>query len=278
MGEGGREPLHIDLGGVGALGLQKELMALLVGKAHDLRLDGGAVAGARRRDGAVIEGRAVEIAQDEFVRFLVGVGKIARYLRLGHALIQKGEGEEEGIALLRGELFKVHRAAVEAGGGARLEAPHRIAEFHEALGEEGGGGEPVGAALLDDFSRDGARIEVDACRNDDGATGKDAAVVCDDARNFPVFREDARRFALHDAQIFRVLQNALHLAVVGVLVRLGAEGLHGRSLARVEHPDLQRAAVGIEAHLPAQSVYFAHQMPLRRAADGGVAGEKADAV
>ena len=119
---------------------------------------------------------------------------------------------------------------------------------------------------------------LNARRNDGGAAGKDAAVVCDDARNFPVFREDARRLALHDAQIFRVLQNALHLAVVGVLVRLGAEGLHSRPLARVEHTVLQRREVGDNAHLPAEGVYFAHQMPLRRAADGGVAGEKADAV
>ena len=94
----------------------------------------------------------------------------------------------------------------------------------------------------------------------------------------PVLGEDVRRLALYDAQIVGVLQRALYLAVIAVLVRLRAQRLHRGALALVEHAVLQRCFVGIDAHFPAQRVDLAHQMPLRRAADGGVAGHKADAV
>ena len=66
--------------------------------------------------------------------------------------------------------------------------------------------------------------------------------------------------------------------MIGVFVRLSAEALHRGALADVEHTDLQGGLVGVSAHFSAQSVDFAHEVPLRRAADGGIAGHEADAV
>ena len=54
--------------------------------------------------------------------------------------------------------------------------------------------------------------------------------------------------------------------------------MDGRPLSLVEHPVLNAAAVGRLGHLTAQRVQLPHQLPLARAADGGIAGHVAHRV
>ena len=63
-----------------------------------------------------------------------------------------------------------------------------------------------------------------------------------------------------------------------MLVRLGTKALHGGALAAVEHAHLQCGPVRVDAHFSAQRVYLAHEVTLRRSADGRVARHKGDAV
>ena len=69
-----------------------------------------------------------------------------------------------------------------------------------------------------------------------------------------------------------------HQRVVAEFVLLPPEAVHRRALAAVQHADLQAGLVRVHAHLSAQRVDLAHQMPLRRSADGGVARHEGDAV
>ena len=213
------------------------------------------------------------------MRFRVGVGEVAGRLSADgrHAVVEEGEGVHV-LARLNGEFGGVHGAPVEAGGRSRLEAADGVAELFQIFGEQGRPCKSVRTVFRNDVPRNGARAEVNARRHDDGAAGEYAAVRGHNARHAPVFRQDLRRLALRDAQVLGVFQDPLHLGVVAVFVRLGAQRLHCRALALVEHTVLQGGAVGVESHFAAERVDLAHQMPLRRAADGGVAGHKADAV
>ena len=212
------------------------------------------------------------------MRFGVGVGEVAGQFVLYFAIGHIRKGQNVVVAVLNFALFKIYRPAVEAGGGARLEAAHLIAELYEVFGERGGGGKAVGAAasLYVAGNRFGVQIY---------ARGE----YCCLAVNYPavgrlyaahlsVFGEYFGRFALNYAQVFRMFQSALHLGVVGVFVRLAPQRLHRRALAHVEHPYLQGGLVGIYAHFAAQCVYLAHQVPLGSAAYRRIARHKGNAV
>ena len=60
-GHAGGHALHVDFPRMKTLRLQKELMPLLIGKAQDLRLDGGTVARAHALDDAVCHGSPLDI-------------------------------------------------------------------------------------------------------------------------------------------------------------------------------------------------------------------------
>ena len=68
--QGGGEALDVQLLGVEAHGLHKELVAELVREPHHLVLNGGAVAGADPLDDAGVQGRAVQILPDDPVGLL----------------------------------------------------------------------------------------------------------------------------------------------------------------------------------------------------------------
>ncbi len=72
------------------------------------------------------------------------------------------------------------------------------------------------------------------------------------------------------------MDRRLHGLAVELAVGLGAGALHGRSLAAVEHPELDAGLVGDAAHQPVEGIDLAHQMALAEPADGRVAGHLAD--
>ena len=70
----------------------------------------------------------------------------------------------------------------------------------------------------------------------------------------------------------------LHAHAVCGAVRLRAQGVHGRTLAAVQHPVLDTAFIRRAAHFTAECVNFAHQMTFGRAADCRVAGHIAHRI
>ncbi len=75
-----RNAVGIDLVGGQAFGFEKDLVAVLVGKARDLVLDRRAIARPHPVDHAGIQGRTIEAAANDLVRFGRGVGYPARAL------------------------------------------------------------------------------------------------------------------------------------------------------------------------------------------------------
>jgi len=75
-------------------------------------------------------------------------------------------------------------------------------------------------------------------------------------------------------EVLLALQGVFHGQAVKLLVGLGAKCLNRRSLACVQHPDLDEGAVNVSGHLAAYGVDLPHQMPFGRATDRGVARHK----
>jgi hypothetical protein len=85
-------------------------------------------------------------------------------------------------------------------------------------------------------------------------------------------------FGLLDLEIRLRFQNFAHFQAVGLLVALGA-GRPDRGAARsVQQTKLNSDGIGDFAHDPAEGVHFAHQVPLRDTAYGGVAGHLRDEI
>jgi hypothetical protein len=87
----GRDAVDVDLQRVAALGFQEQLVAVLVGEPHDLVFDRRAVAGAAGADLAAVHRRAVQVAADQVVDLLVGVGDPAGNLLDRQLAGQKGK-------------------------------------------------------------------------------------------------------------------------------------------------------------------------------------------
>ena len=94
----------------------------------------------------------------------------------------------------------------------------------------------------------------------------------------PVFRHQPFDHLLPDAEIRLLLDDALHFELVGLFVGLGPGAVHRRPLAAVEHAELDARGVDRAAHLAAERVDLADDLPLGHAADGRVAAHLADGV
>ena len=86
------------------------------------------------------------------------------------------------------------------------------------------------------------------------------------------------RFRLQNVQVLLLFQRALHCEMILYLVRLSAQRMHRFALAAVEHAHLQISCVRIDTHLPAQSVYFAYEVPLGGAAYGRITSHISNGV
>ena len=109
-----------------------------------------------------------------------GGGDAAGDLRVGDGLRHRAEGLGVGVAVIGGEAVPVDGAAIEARGGAGLEAAEGEGEAVERLGQANGGGVAHAAggfavvADVDDAAEEGAGGE------DGGGAGEAGAVGADD--------------------------------------------------------------------------------------------------
>ncbi len=112
----GRDPVRIDGVVVQPFGLQEHLVAGLVGEAHHLVLDRGAIARADPRGAAAIDSRFRQPLGDDPVRGLVGVGDAAGDLR---PLDGAASGTEKGVGRL---VAGLHLQPVPGDGASRRAA------------------------------------------------------------------------------------------------------------------------------------------------------------
>src|SRR5579871_591821 len=113
-------------------------MTVLVGEAHDLVLDRGAITGTATMNLTRIHGRAIEVGANEIVNRLIGVRYVALHLWLCDAL--GGEAERSGIVVsgLAFGLAEINRAAIEPAWCAGLETGQLKAAAGEAIAKRFG--------------------------------------------------------------------------------------------------------------------------------------------
>ena len=276
--KGRGEALDVELLGLQAHGLHKDLVALLLRKADDLGLKAGAVPGTHALDGAVIEGGAVQILPDDPLRLLRGPGEPADGLVLRGRFGPVGEGQGPLVPLLPLHLMEVHRPGVDPGRRAGLEAPQGKAQAEQTLRQAVGGVESVRAGGLHAVPHDGPAGEVGAGGQDHSLHVIDRSGGQNHLGNGAILHPEVRHLALADVEAGLALQGVLHVLLVAAAVRLGPEGPDSGALAPVQKAVLDTARVRGLPHLAPQGVQLPDQMPLPGAADGGVAGHVAHGI
>ena len=275
----GRQTLNVQLLRMQTHRLNEELVAFLIRKRDDLRLNRGAVARAGAFNGAVEERTAVKIGADDLVRARFGIGKPAH-----GAVMQRrsvggiGKRLDLLIAGLELHFVKADAARVHARRRAGLEAAETKTHIGEALRELRRRGEPVRAGGAYHVADDRPPAEICPRSDDNSAHRVYGARVCRDGGNMAVRKADGNDLRLMQHEIFLRLQRLLHDLLIAPPVGLYAQGVDGGAFAAVEHPELNARSVRRLAHLAAEHIKLADEMPLARAADGGVARHVADAV
>ena len=278
LGHAGAHALHVPFKGVQPLGLQEYGVALLVGKAHHLVLYRGAIARARAAYQPRIARREGDVLAYQLVGAGRGVGEIAQRAVAEPPLGHEGEGRYRLVARLRLHPVKVDGAHVHARGRACLEAPQLEAQLAQRSRQRPGREQALRPGLPGGVAYYDTAFEVYARAQYGRAAGIARAGHGHYRAHASALGVDARAFALPHGQARLMLQRAAHAGLIGALVGLRAQREHGRALGCVEHAGLYEGIVYGAPHLAAQRVYLAHQVPLGRAAYGGVAGHQRNGV
>ena len=276
--QAGGDAVRIEFVGGQAFGFDEDLVAVLVGKAHDFVFDGGAVARAEGVfDDARVHGRLVDVGADDVVRAFVGAGDVAGDLaRVFGGIAEVGEDGQRGVARLG-----FHAAVID---GARVNARRR-AGFHAGEGEGQvvqAGGEFVRRRVAGAASGKAVEADVDFAA-EEGAGGEDGGggVVVDlvlafDAGDARAFEDEVGNGGLEDVQVRLVFDDVAHCRFVEDAVGLGTGGTHGGAFAAVEDAPLDAGAVGSARHDAAEGVDFFDEVAFADASNGGVAAHLAD--
>ena len=115
-------------------------------------------------------------------------------------------------------------------------------------------------------------------RDDDRARAVAHPDLVLDAGDPASVEDEARGLPLPHLEVGLAFDGPLHGAAVAGAIALGARRADRRAARGVEDLELDRRAVGVAPHLPAERVDLTHQMALRGAADGGVARHLTDRV
>ena len=282
-------------------------MAVFVGEPHDLVFDRGAVAGALAVDEAAVDRCQVQVVANQLVGGGGGAGDVAAHRLAAHPGGRiKGEEAIVGIAGLLLEGIEGDAAAIDAGGGARFEAigaeaqglqrlgealgrlltgparRHRLAADPDAAAQKGAGGENHRLSGVD-AAEVGAHPDHPADRAAGPGAGRLVSLGGLGRAVTPVdlaveVHLQIGHHRLAQREVGGVLEQLQHLAGVGPLVRLGAQGPDGRAAAGVENAFLQGGGVRQAADDAAEGIHLVHQLALGGTAHGRVAGLPGDAI
>jgi len=253
------------------LGLQEQLVAVLVGEADDLVLDGRAITRPHAADLPRIHGRTVQVGADDGVGFRRGVGDAARHLGHGDALGQGGERHRRVVARLHLQRRPVDGAPIQPCRGSSLQARQREAGAGQRRRQTVGrrvthpAGRPALLAAMDQAAQEGAG-------GDDDGTRADTAAVGQHQSGHPALADQQiLGRAGQQGQIGGLVQQRPHGLAIELAVGLGARPLHRRPLAAVKDAELDAGAIDGASHESVEGVDLAHQLALGQAADSGVA-------
>src|SRR5579883_181746 len=304
--QAGIHALDIDLACLPALWLQKDLMGLLLGKAHHLIFDGGAIARPDPFNQAAVEGGAVQIGADDLMGLVGGMDEIAGKLgapgglhlcgnginRIGpprrqQRLLPRGavsrEVERRGAAWLRNGFAEINSARVNARRRAGLESSGLQAKLLQRAGNDQRrtlASPPAGLGFL---ANDEPPIHKGSSGQHDGLCAVFPALGGDDAAHYGAairsgFTEEAGDGCLLQIKPGLGFEGKLHCQTIGLLVALRPQCLYGWSFAGVEHANLDEGAVGIARRFATQGVDLAQEMPLGRSSHRGITGHERNTI
>ena len=175
------------------------------------------------------------------------------------------------VAGLLGHFAVVQGASVDTWRGSRLHASAFEAQVDELLGDPHGGTlacataskllfsnvqQPVQKGSVGEHHRLGADLHSESCF-DPNATA--------------TFREDANHTVLPKIKVGRALEHFSPGLGEEVAVVLSPRAPHGGALGFVQHAELNGAAVGHEAGVPAKGIDLSNDLSFGDASHGGVA-------
>ena len=276
--QAGGDAIGVVLVGAQALGLQKNLVAFLVGKAVDLVLHAGAIARAHALDGAGKHGAAVKAAADDFVGARIGMRHPARHLlrvllcpahEAEHRHL-RGHAAGHAIAGLRLAAGKVDAAPVDARWRAGLEAALGQLQFFQARTQARCRRVASAARAIVVHAHVNLAVQKRARREHDRGGFENNSYLGNGSDDAVALHEKVIHRLLEQRQMRLVLQHAAYRCLVQHAVGLGAGGAHGRAFAGIEDTKLDAALVSSQGHGAAQGVDFFNQMAFANAANRGV--------
>ena len=215
----GGKPLQIHLISLRAAGLDKDLMPLLIRKAHDLIFDAGAVPRADPLDFPAVERGAVEIFENDAPRLRIRPRDVAGLRIRQRRLCLKGERNHRLIPVLPLQEGKINAPPQHPRRGSRLEPPQHNAEPLQRMSQLGGGEQTVRPALIADVSDKNAATEKGSGGDDDGLGQIDRAEAGGQRPRAvpPRQRHDLR---LHQLEMLSPLQGIFHAGGIAAAVDL----------------------------------------------------------
>ena len=273
------EAVEVDQVAVQPLRLQEQLMAVAVGEAHHLVLDGGAVARPGSLNAAGEHGRAVEAGGQQLVGGGIGEGDVAAHLRQTRETGRIGAARErhrEVVARLFVQHGEVDAGTQQPGRGAGLEAAGLDAQTLERLRQAGGRLLAVAPARAAVQAGEQHAIKKGA-RGHHQRAAADLLPGAGHHRRHPAGTcRHAHHRILDDGNGALGSHQPLCRGGVRLAVGLASGRPDRRSLGAVQQPELDAGGIRQLAHHPAEGVDLVHQVALRGAADGGIAGHAAD--
>lgn len=249
-----------------------------LGEPHDLVLDRRAVAWPNRRDLPGIHRRPVEVRADQGVcrrgRFSNGTGDLPRLDAVG----QEGEWLRRLVAWLRRQARPIDRASPQAWRRPGLEPAEREVLPVQAL-RKSDGRRLTDPARGDRFFPHVDQAPQERAGRQDHTARADLLARSELNPGHPAVRANQiLNGPRPDGEPRLLAQQCLDRLAVKLAVRLRPWTPDGRTLAPVEHAELNARTVDGPRHDPVQRIDLADEMALAQPAYGRIAGHLADRV
>ena len=229
--QAGGHAVRVEFMGAEALGLDEDLVRILVGKAHDLIFDRGTVARTYAFDDPGIHGTAVQVLPNDVMGLFIGMGDEAGDLaRVLLRLAEVGEDRDWVVTLLLLQYGKVHGAAIDARGGSCLQTTDAQGELPQPFRQRDRGriaGTPTAVIFHADV--DQAIEEGTGGQHHRLAENADPGLR-HDATDAIAIQDQIITGLLEQAEVGVVLQQVAHDLFVQQAIGLGARGSDCRPL------------------------------------------------
>ena len=173
---------------------------------------------------------------------------------------------------LEGQSGVIYTISMESRRGAGLESGGSESSGLQILTELVGGGKVAAASGCGLFTNMNRASQGGPGAYNDTFGGDSLAILHNDGRNGTILDVEIDNVSFDNLKILCVGEHGAHAAVIGLFVALGAIGLYGGPLARIQNTELYAGHIGVACHFTAEGIKFEDEMRFGDATDGGIAG------